>query len=176
MTDEDDRIRLARTGEGSESAFNQLLDEHQAALRSFLRNLLGNDADADDVAQETFLAAWTMARSFAGHASVRTWLFAIAWRQAKMAQRGWGRQRRRDRAYAEFRETHGPLEPPPDDGAAIREALAGLPLDQRAAIVLCLGCGMTHKEAAESLGAPVGTIKSHIARGRARLQEALGDD
>ena len=49
-----------------------------------------------------------------------------------------------------------------------------LPLDQRAAVALCLAEGFSHAEAAEALGVPLGTVKSHIARGRARLLEVLG--
>ena len=66
---------------GSELALNLLVDRHQQAVRTFLRRLLGNEADADDMAQETFLAAWTHARSFRGDASVRAWLCGIAWRK-----------------------------------------------------------------------------------------------
>ena len=64
MTSDDDRALIAAIRGGSEPAFNILVDRHQQAVRTFLRRLLGNDADADDMAQETFLAAWTHARSF----------------------------------------------------------------------------------------------------------------
>src|SRR5262249_37218334 len=60
-----------------------------------------NDSDADDIAQETFLAAWTQAKSFRGQGSVRSWLFSIAWRKAKGSQRQWFRSARRDTAYHE---------------------------------------------------------------------------
>src|SRR5688572_24529910 len=89
MTD-DDAALLTAVRSGSELAFNTLVDRHQQAVRTFLRRLLGNDADADDMAQETFLAAWTHARSFRGEASVRGWLCGIAWRKAR-ARKGHGR-------------------------------------------------------------------------------------
>jgi DNA-directed RNA polymerase specialized sigma24 family protein len=60
---DDDVALVAAVRDGSELAFNTLVDRHQQAVRMFLRRLLGNDADADDLAQETFLAAWTQARS-----------------------------------------------------------------------------------------------------------------
>jgi RNA polymerase sigma-70 factor (ECF subfamily) len=57
---------------------------------------------------------------------------------------------------------------------ALRRAMDELPVDQRAALALCLGQDFTHQEAAEVLNLPLGTVKSHINRGRARLQAALG--
>jgi RNA polymerase sigma-70 factor (ECF subfamily) len=51
--------------------------------------------------------------------------------------------------------------------------MASLPFDQRAAVALCLAQGFSHSEAAEALGLPLGTVKSHVARGRAKLIEAL---
>ena len=60
------------------------------------------------------------------------------------------------------------------DRLAVRQALLAIPIEQRAAVTLCLMCGCSHSEAAEILGAPLGTVKSHVSRGRARLLEALG--
>ena len=99
--DEDDAALLAAVRDGSERAFNRLIDRHQQAVRNFLRGLTARE-DADDIAQETFLAAWTHARSFRGGASVRSWLFSIAWRKAKDTQRWWFRRRSRDTAYHEM--------------------------------------------------------------------------
>lgn len=169
MEDGDESL-VAAIRDGSERAFNLLVDRHQQAVRTFLRGLTSWD-DADDMAQETFLAVWTHARSFRG-GNVRGWLFSIAWRKAKGAQRSWFRRRRRDSDY------HGPASPTRDIGTedrlAVRQALATLPLAQRAAVVLSLGCGLTHAETAEALALPLGTVKSHILRGRERLRVALG--
>jgi RNA polymerase sigma factor (sigma-70 family) len=172
--DQDDESLLAAVRDGSERAFNMLIDRHQQAVRTFLRGLLANHSDADDIAQETFLAAWTQARSFGGRGSVRSWLFSIAWRKAKGSQRRWFRAARRDTAY------HGSLggdavsESPTEDRIAVRQALMSLPLDQRAAVTLCLGSGYTHAEVAEMLAMPLGTIKSYVLRGREKLRGILG--
>jgi RNA polymerase sigma factor (sigma-70 family) len=169
MEEGDDEL-MAAVRDGSERAFNVLVDRHQQAVRAFLRGLTSWD-DADDIAQETFLAVWTNARSFRG-GHVRAWLFSIAWRKAKGAQRSWFRRRRRDSDYL------GTAAPTRDmsteDRLAVRQAIATLPLAQRAAVVLSFGCGLTHPEAAEALGVPLGTVKSHILRGRDRLRAALG--
>ena len=66
-------------------------------------------------------------------------------------------------------------ETPADDRIILRQALLSLPLDQRAAVVLCLGSGYTHAEVAEMLAIPLGTIKSHVLRGREKLRGILGD-
>ena len=161
MTIDDDRELIAAIRGGSEPAFNILVDRHQQAVRTFLRRLLGNDADADDMAQETFLAAWTHARSFRD-GDVRSWLCGIAWRKAKGAQRSWFRRSARDAAHHDL-----------SAGVAVKAALQALPLEQRAALTLCLICGFSHAEAAKILGAALGTVKSHVLRGRERLREAI---
>jgi RNA polymerase sigma-70 factor (ECF subfamily) len=167
MTD-DDVALVAAIRNGSELAFNRLVERHQQAVRLFLLRILGHEADADDMAQETFLTAWTHARSFRGAASVRGWLCGIAWRKAKGAQRSWARERSRDTTYHEGRpaDTEGA---PMEDRLAVRRALQALPLEQRAAVTLCLVCGFSHSEAAGILGAPLGTVKSHVLRGREKL-------
>ena len=170
--EESDEELVVAVRDGCERAFNLLVDRHQQAVRTFLRGITSWD-DADDMAQETFLAVWTHARSFRG-GHVRAWLFSIAWRKAKGAQRSWFRRRRRESDY------HGPASPTREMGAedrlAVREALAALPLAQRAAVVLSFGCGLTHAETAEALASPLGTVKSHILRGRDRLRAVLGDE
>ena len=169
MTDDDDVTLVTAVRNGSELAFNRLLDRHQQAVRTFLRKVLGNDADADDMAQETFLSAWTHARSFRGEASVRGWLCGIAWRKAKGARRSSVQRRSRDATYHEGQSTDSGGAPSMEDRLAVRRALEALPLEQRAAVTLCLICGFSHSEAAGILGAPLGTVKSHVLRGRERL-------
>jgi RNA polymerase sigma-70 factor (ECF subfamily) len=169
---EDDRALIAAIRGGSEPAFNILVDRHQQAVRTFLRRLLGNDADADDLAQETFLAAWVHARSFRDEANVRSWLCGIAWRKAKGAQRSWFRRRARDTAHHDL-SSRGAAGASMEDRLAVRKALLTLPLEQRAAVTLCLVCGFSHSEAAGILRAALGTVKSHVLRGRERLREAM---
>jgi RNA polymerase sigma factor (sigma-70 family) len=174
MIDDDDDIALvAAIRDGSELAFNTLVDRHQQAVRLFLRRLLGNEPDADDMAQETFLAAWTQARSFRCEASVRSWLCGIAWRKAKSAQRSWARRRSRDTGHYEQVSPDGVVAASMEDRLAVKRALLALPLEQRAAVTLCLVCGFSHSEAAAILGAPLGTVKSHVLRGRERLRAEM---
>src|SRR5678815_2621185 len=163
MTSDDDRALIAAIRSGFEPAFNTLVDRHQQAIRTFLRRLLGNDADADDMAQETFLAAWTHARSFRDEGDVRSWLCGIAWRKARSAQRSWFRRSARDTTHHNLSSgvTGGAML---EDQLAVRAALQALPLEQRAAVTLCLVFEFSHSEAAEILGMALGTVKSHVLR------------
>ena len=174
MGDEDAAL-LAAAAAGSQAAFSRLVDRHQASLRAFLRRICHGVEEADDLAQETFLTAWNKAASFRGAASVRTWLFAIAWRQASRARRGWLRGRARDTAWAEHTELQAPIGAGREEAMAVRTALAALPLEQKAALALCLGGEFSHSEAAEALGLPQGTVKSHVSRGRGKILEMLGE-
>jgi RNA polymerase sigma factor (sigma-70 family) len=173
MADEDAAL-IAAISQGSERAFNRLIDRNQQAVRNFLRGIAGPN-EADDIAQETFLAAWTHARSYRGGASVKSWLFSIAWKKTKGAQRSWFRRRARDTGWAEASEAQG-AEASDETRHALRQALAALSMDQRAVVMLCLAHGFTHDEAAEALHIPLGTVKSHVSRGREKLREVLGDE
>lgn len=172
MSDDDVALVIAVRG-GSELAFNRLVDRHQQAVRMFLWRLLGNEADADDMAQETFLAAWRHARSFRGDASVRAWLCGIAWRKAKGARRSWARQRSRDTEHYVRLSSEDRGAAAMEDRLAVRRALQALSLEQRAAVTLCLVCGFSHSEAAGVLDMPLGTVKSHVLRGRERLVKEI---
>jgi RNA polymerase sigma-70 factor (ECF subfamily) len=161
---------VAAARRGSQAAFQQLVERHQQAVRSFLRRACVDGGDADDLAQETFLAAWSGLWNYRGGASFRSWLCAIAWKKALTFQRGRGRERRRNAALSE----PVPSQACPDARLDLAAALATLPDEQRAAVALCLGGDFSHAEAADALGVPLGTIKSHVQRGRAKLLAALG--
>jgi RNA polymerase sigma factor (sigma-70 family) len=169
----DDDVLLAAIDAGSEAAFNRFVDRHQQAVRTFLRGLVAI-ADADDIAQEVFLAVWSRAGSYRGAASVRSWLFAIAWRKAKDSHRQLFRRRERETAYLRSVATTESDVVAVDERLALHQALMSLSLGERAAILLCLAAGFSHTEAADTLGLPLGTIKSHVLRGRERLRAALG--
>lgn len=168
---EDDRlVREARAG--SSAAFARLVERHQQAVRAFLRRICGDWALADDLAQETFLTAWSRLASLQTGASVRAWLCGIGHRKHLTARRGESRARARDAAWDRDRMTA--LAPPSDERLALEAAMRSLTDDQRACVALCLAADFSHAEAAEALGLPLGTVKSHVTRGRARLAEMLG--
>ena len=164
-------VRAARGG--SQSAFARLVAEHERALRGFLRK--SGFGDADDIAQDAFLAAWSSLDRLRDDEGFRGWLFGIAWRKALDHNRAARRSAHRDTAWREDQADEVPRPADPADRMALRAALADLPADQRACVTLCLGQGWSHGEAAEALGLPLGTVKSHVARGRERLLAVLGD-
>lgn len=156
---------------GSDLAFERIVQHHQQAVRAFLRRLGGDLDEADDLAQETFIAAWGALDRFRGQSSLRSWLCGIAYRKRLGQQRGRRRTEARDAAFLEV------ADPPPggssDDRLDLARAMAELPLEQRAAVSLCLAADFSHAEAAHALHLPLGTVKSHVARGRAKLLQAL---
>lgn len=161
---------------GSPVAFGRLVERHQRAVRAFLRRACGDATEAEDLAQETFITAWDLIGRFRGEATVRTWFCGIAWRKLMTARRSWFRSRRRDAAYLETESLERGEGAGAEDRIALEQALAGLPIDQRAAVALCLGGDFSHAEAADVLGLPLGTVKSHVTRGKARLMQSLGVD
>jgi RNA polymerase sigma factor (sigma-70 family) len=170
-----ERALIERAKAGSTSAFSQLLDAHQQAVRTFLRRLCGPWAEADDLAQDVFVDAWLQLRRFDVNRSLRSWLFGIAYRKYLMSRRGFFRRRWREGATA---DGDGLVEDPrlvSETRLDLSRALQTLPAPQRAAVALCLAGGYSHTEAAEALGMPLGTVKSLVLRGREKLLAALGD-
>ena len=155
-------------------AFARLVAMHQQPVRAFLRRVSRSYADADDLAQETFVAAWqTMARFERGR-SFRLWLMGLAYRKFLTARRSWFRRMRRDAIAIEGASEIASPKELSDARIDLSRALAELPQEQRAAVSLCLAEEFTHAEAADILGLPLGTVKSHVTRGRSKLLVALG--
>jgi RNA polymerase sigma-70 factor (ECF subfamily) len=163
-------VRAARAG--SQAAFGRLVERHQQGLRAFLRRAVG--PDADDIAQEALVAAWAGLPRLRDDEGFRSWLYGIAWRKALTHIRSAARTARRDHAWQEERDGEG-SGLAAEDRLALQAAMATLAPDQRAAVALCLADGWSHGEAADALGLPLGTIKSHVARGRDKLLSVLGD-
>lgn len=158
---------------GSDAAFAQIVQRHGAVVRGFVRRALGSGwAEADDVAQDAFVAAWSSLGRLRSGDSVRAWLCGIAWRKAQDHIRGARRGAARDLAWVSEAETPAGVDPA--DRVALADAMSTLAPDVRACVALCLADHWSHAEAASALGLPLGTVKSHVARGRAKLLAALG--
>ena len=166
-----DESLVAEAQAGSTEAFSRLVDRHQQALRALLRRACGDWALADDLAQETFLTAWSRIGRLKTGASVRAWLCGIGYNKHLTVRRSAGRDRAREALY----EAERPMcsQASNEDRMALEAAMAELPAEQRACVALCLAADFSHAEASEALGLPLGTVKSHISRGRARLLQAL---
>jgi RNA polymerase sigma-70 factor (ECF subfamily) len=160
--------------EGDQRAFGELVKRHQSFVRNILRTWLhGNEARADDLAQETFLKAYRNLRQFNGQGKFSTWLYKIAYNEF----RSWARSEREHQNIDEI--AYEPSEPSGqvshDFRADLNRALQLLSLEQRSVVVCCSMHGMTHQEAAEVLGWPLGTVKTHLLRGKEILRNKLAD-
>lgn len=168
------------------NAFGELVRRHQSAVRATLRRLCaGNDALADDLAQETFVLAWRALGSFRQEARFSTWLYRIA-------TNCWLADARK-RKEVLLGDRDGEIDDTEDDAMTMAAGAIGdashatsLKLDlaqamktlsegERAAIVQCYDNDLSHEEAAYVLGCPVGTIKTHILRAKKKLRRAMAD-
>ncbi|MGP4111463.1 sigma-70 family RNA polymerase sigma factor [Streptomyces sp. 4N509B] len=133
---------------------------------------------ADDLVQETFLRALRGLHRFEGRSSARTWLLSIARHTVvDSLRRASARPRLSDREDWQLAvERSQPRGLPGfEDGVALIELLAALPYERRRAFVLTQVLGMSYEEAARTLGCPIGTVRSRVARARACLVALLAD-
>jgi RNA polymerase sigma-70 factor, ECF subfamily len=143
-------------------------------LRRFARVITRNVADADDLVQVSLEKALTRADQWRPGSKLDSWMFGImknAWIDEIRARR------RRDRVHAPEEAGLGVGDASAtarDIALSVQAAMSRLPEEQRMAIALVLVEGLSYKEAAESLGVPVGTLTSRLARGREALQALLG--
>jgi RNA polymerase sigma factor (sigma-70 family) len=156
-----------------QAAFGELVRRHQSAVRHFLRHLTrGDNAMADDLAQETFVRAWQTLARFQARSSFSTWLLGIA-------HNHWRNARRRQRPLSVEPDHLDQLEPTPSPAplSDLREdlsrALSFLEPEEQTALHLCYQQGLSHSEIAGVLEWPLGTVKTHINRGKEKLRPLL---
>ncbi len=173
LTDAELLDRFAnRGGEASELAFAALVERHGAMVLRVCRRGLGDRDAALDAFQATFLVLATKYRTLRRRESLGSWLYGVAQRVARVARSAAVRRQSHERRKAE--ETPTMIDDRRiDDRAAVREEFDRLPERYRAALALCDIDDLTHEEAADRLGWPVGTVKSRLARGRAALRDRL---
>jgi RNA polymerase sigma-70 factor, ECF subfamily len=151
------------------NAFGELVRRHQGLIRGMMARMSRNRALAEDLAQDAFIRAFQKIGSFSGTGSFKSWLCKIAYNEFLMAAR---KRKATDKAMEKFKGEVDDTEMPRDMGNVVDldRALATLKDDERTAVVLCYSCGMSHSEAAEATGMPLGTVKSHVNRGREKLK------
>lgn len=188
---EDEVQLIARSQLGDVSAFNQLVLNYQQSTFGVIFRMLGDRDIAADVTQDVFIAAFRGIQSFRGGSSFRAWLMRIA---SNAACDYWRRTQRHPTESldidADDDDAHAASilnsavamgqEVNPEEYLLNRElqeliqrGLQELPLDQRVAVVLCDIQGLSYEEIATTTQATMGTVRSRIARGRARLRSYL---
>jgi RNA polymerase sigma-70 factor (ECF subfamily) len=170
---QDDGRVLAAVADGDAAALTALYERYAGPLFAFLYRLAGDRGTAEEILQDTLLAVWRSAGTYRSRSSVSTWLFGVARRQAHNRLRG----------------VPPPVAAEPDDGAdplpgpeelavgqeRVRATLARLPLSQREVVVLAFLGDLSHRQIAEVLEIPVGTVKSRLHHARATLREHVDE-
>ena len=172
---------VERAKAGDDAAFGILVDRYQHVVVRAVRAVVGPSDDAEDVAQEAFLRAFRSIGGFRGESSVKTWLLAIAWRQALSHRRSIAGRLRRFLAPDDDQL----FDPPaigrlPDQALAdleLRRAVARgvrtLPAKYREALMLFATGDHTFDEMSQALNVPAGTLKWRVSEARRRLKQKL---
>ena len=179
----DERELIRKAGRGDAYAFEQLMTVHESKMYAVALRMCGNREDAQDCLQEAMLRVYRAISGFKGQSSFSTWVYRITMNSCLDELR-----RRKSRAavsldsmlesgFAPSDESDTPEESSlrSEQKRALEKAIAQLPEDMRAAIVLRDIQGCSYDEIARALDANVGTIKSRISRGREKLREILAD-
>ncbi len=165
-----DAIRRVRSGDAS--AYGEIVERHEPALRALVTGILADRQVAEDVVQDVFLIGYRNLDGFRGEAKLSTWLTRIAIREATRART---RLRKLLRRLAPLEEARTPSPKSHTRAAEARDEalslLARLSSIERTAFVLHVVESRSYQEIAEILGIPIGTVGSHISRARARLRE-----
>jgi RNA polymerase sigma-70 factor (ECF subfamily) len=185
LTGNDEERLIERLRQRDEGAFNQLVRLHQAAVFRQLLRVIGDPAEAEDLAQEVFVTVFKAIETFRGDSRLATWIHRIAQNHARNRLKFHGRHKRRGDAPLEetteeslaVPETGSRLPRPDHEVEAhqaelqIRLAITQLEPEQRTLIVLRDLENMTYEEIQEQTGLPSGTVKSRLHRARVALQE-----
>jgi RNA polymerase sigma-70 factor (ECF subfamily) len=162
----------ARLVAGDPRALEEVYDRWSALVHTYAVRSLGRTADAEDVTQQVFLAAWNARQSLTpSPRALPAWLLGIA--RHKVADRHAARAREaRQLAIA---ETPSPTDDAPDllDRLAVRAAVEGLPPPRDTILRLAFWEDLTHPQIADRTGLPLGTVKSHVRRGLLQLHHLL---
>jgi len=186
----DESALIDRCLAGDDTAFDQIVLRYQDMVFSLSCRLLGGYDEAVDLSQEVFLQVYRKLSSFRRDASLRTWIYRIVINRAKNQKRWWKRRINEMTAVpieeAETRTRSGRAllrtsdEIAPDAELARKEqsqllhrAIEKLPFDQKTILLLKEIEGLSYEEISTTLGLPLGTVKSRLARARKSLREGL---
>jgi RNA polymerase sigma-70 factor, ECF subfamily len=172
--DDSDEALMARVAGGDERAFQLLSRRHLPAMLGLARRILGNAAEAEDVAQEAFMRVWTHAPRWQPLAQLRTWLTRVVINLCL--------DRKRRAPWVELETAGEIVDPAPGAGEKAEDderermlaaAIETLPTRQRSAIVLTYGDGMSNAQVAEILDTSVSAVETLLVRAKQNLRRAL---
>jgi RNA polymerase sigma factor (sigma-70 family) len=178
---EEDRALMIRVQGGDEAALGALMARWERPVKAVVARLIFNGSEAEELAQETFVRVWQQRGRYRAEAEFRPWVLAIAVNLARNRLRWW----RRRPLVALDAWTEGVADVTGRDGrgaaeraelaAAVQAAVAALPLDLRAAIVLAEYEQLSHAEIALAVGATPKAVETRIYRAKERLRRTLAD-
>jgi RNA polymerase sigma-70 factor, ECF subfamily len=172
--DDSDEALMARVARGDEGAFQLLSRRHLPAMLGLARRILGNAAEAEDIAQEAFIRVWTHAPRWQPLAQFRTWLTRVVVNLCL--------DRKRRAPWVELEAAGDIVDPAPGAGEKAEKdereqmlaaAIEKLPARQRSAIALTYGEGMSNAQVAEILDTSVSAVETLLVRGKQNLRRAL---
>ncbi|UJR83997.1 RNA polymerase sigma factor [Sandaracinus amylolyticus] len=168
---------VERLKRGDAAALGEAYDRHHEAVRAFARRLLGNEAAAEDLVHDVFVALPGLVGRFEGRSSLRTYLVSIACNHARHAKRATARRLGAlERLHAEPRDSTPDLEAAEERrqlAETMRRLLDALPMEQRVAVVLCVVEERTSVEASEIMGVPEATVRTRLFHARRKMREML---
>jgi RNA polymerase sigma-70 factor (ECF subfamily) len=158
---------------GDRAAFGTLVERHQRRVYNLAYRMLGRPEDAADATQDVFVTCFRKLPGFRGSSAFTTWMHRVALNVCYDALR----KRKREQPARD----EEPIEPPPapdpaeasDTAIDVQRALLDVPEEFRAVLILHDVQGVPYEEIAQALGAPLGTVKSRLHRGRVALARAL---
>jgi RNA polymerase sigma factor (sigma-70 family) len=175
---------MGRVRDGDQTALAMLMERWELPLKSFVGRIVLNSTEAEEIAQETFVAVWQNRARFRPGAEFKPWVFTIALNLARKRLRWW--RRRPSVSLDEWMETDSsPAGSNRDEkvgsdrlaraetAAAVRDAIAALPADLREAIVLFEYEDLSHAEIAAIVGATPKAVETRIHRAKEKLRAAL---
>jgi len=167
--DTDDSTLVESAADGDTGAFAELFNRYYTMIHAFAYRLTLSGADAEDIAQETFIKAARALATFRREASFKNWLYRIAVNATEDFRR---QKAKRSRVAGELEAASREIERSPDH-ARLTDALTALAEDLRQAIVLVYYEGMNHAEAARILGCAETTVSWRVFQAKRRLRKAL---
>jgi len=176
--EQDDVVRslAARLVRGDESALEVVYDRWSALVHTYALRALGDAHDAEDVTQQVFVSAWRSRHTLTPSASaLPAWLIGIARHKIADVRAARARDARRSEAVAALPALN--VDQSADEEVAerlvVRQAVDELPDPRRTIVLLSFWQGLSHTEIAETVGLPLGTVKSHVRRGLIQLHQQL---
>jgi len=174
---DDDRDLVLKAQAGDLAAFEELVRRHQHGLFSYLYRMCRNTSDAEEMAQAAMVKAWEKLGGFRGASSFKTWLYRIGTNLCFNL-------RTRRKPTEELDETMAAPDGERPEAAfrqkvceeRVRAALACLPEDQRAALVLSVYQDMSYQEIADTMGKTVRAVDSLLFRAKSNVRKALAED